>query len=567
MDNDNSLEGDRRRFRFWLAGIVLTMLALALLGWLSRPIYRQFKEQRAQARAQAFLAKGDFSSARLSALQAISLNPTNLPACRVMAALADLAHNSAALDWQLRIVKTDPSTENQLQLALTALRYQSAPFPLATQILEALSPKATNLAAYQVTAATLALRLHHLNDAEVHFEMAARLEPTNQLFALNLAVIRLACTNEIKATAARATLESFRSDANLGPPALRALVVDRLAKKDAAMAESYSTQLLASAAAALTDQLQHLEILRQLHPAAATTRLQAIQQNATTNAVSTLQVAEWMQANGLVKEEVSWLTNLPSAFRLQPQVRLALTDAYLETADWQALHELTSHDDWGEMNYLRLALAAHAWSQLGAQPSADSNWRSAILEAGNHYGALTTLLGLAERWRLPRERELLLEHIVEAFPQEKRASLLLKELYVAEGRTVDLNALCAKLFAVSTNVEQKNDLAFTSLLLRTNVQKALGWSAENYQISPNDPRIATTYALALQLTGRTKEGLAILEKLDSSVLQQPDTALYYGILLAANGDTNRAKIYLQLARTKTEFLPEEKQLLSAADKP
>lgn len=565
VEENTSIEAEKTRFRIWLVRILIALVVLAGIVWLAHPFYRRFKERRSQAQAQAFLAQGDFRNALLSARQTLNLNSTNATACRVMASLAEISHSPATLDWLQRLVQVEPTVENKLQLAATALRYQSPPFPLTAQIVNELALTATNLASYQVTAASLALSLRRLGEAEMHFEIATKLDPTNQLFELNLAVLRLAFTNENKASLARAVLEKFRSDINLGPVALRALVVDRLANNDVAGAEVYATQLLAKGRAPLADELVHLGILRQLKREDFGDRLRSVQQDAATNAPAVAQMAEWMQANELLSEEIHWLTNLPVAIRSQPPVRVALADAYLQSGDWAALHELTSKNDWEEMNFLRLALAARAWSQLGAQPSADSNWSSAISEAGNRYGALTTLLGLAERWQLPREREVLLKLIAEKFPREHWAQEALEQLYVARGNTADLNSFYAKLLAAfPDNLVLKNNLTFTSLLLKTNLPNAFKWSAENYAVAKSNPVPASTYAFALHLQGRTREGLAVLQQLDPAQLQQPDVALYNGLLLLANGETNAARAFLKIARTKSQWLPEEKRLLSAA---
>jgi hypothetical protein len=58
--------------------------------------------------------------------------------------------------------------------------------------------------------------------------------------------------------------------------------------------------------------------------------------------------------------------------------------------------------------------------------------------------------------------------------------------------------------------------------------------------------------------------LAVLRKLDDRHLQQPDAALYYGVLLAATGATNQAAPFLKIAKTKSSWLPEEQRLLAAA---
>jgi hypothetical protein len=565
----NSFEADKKRFRMRLAGTLAVLLGLAALAGLSWPFYRHHKEHRSQAQAQAFLAQGDFRSALLSARETILLDPTNVPACRVMAELAGLSHSPTQLDWLRRIVQSEPTVENKLQLASAGLRYLNPPFPLTAQILNELAvtagDHATNLASYQVIAASLALNLHHLAEAETHFEIAAKLEPTNQLYTLDLAIVRLGETNETGAAQSREALRQLQTDADFGLPALRALVADRLAHQDVAAAKAYSTQLLANAHSTLDDQLQELYILRQLKSSDFAGRLQAVQLQVATNAPAIAKVSAWMQANDLLADNRRWLTNLPASLQVQPPVRLVLADAYLQSNDWPTLRDFAAQGNWDEMEFLRLALVARAWSQLGVAQVADSNWSSAVNETGNRYGALTMLLGLTERWQWKREQADLLRRIIQKFPRERWAQLTLAQLYLADGDTAQLLQLYAALFAIFPDDPGiKNNLAATSLLLNTNLPQACRWAAEIYGGRTNDLIVASTYAFALHLQGRTQDGLAVMRKLDATLLQQPDAALYYGVLLAATGATNEAAPFLKIAGTKTQWLPEEKKLLSAA---
>ena len=116
------------------------------------------------------------------------------------------------------------------------------------------------------------------------------------------------------------------------------------------------------------------------------------------------------------------------------------------------------------------------------------------------------------------------------------------------------------------NVSLKNNLAATALLLKTNLPQAGQWAAEVYAQRTNDPVIVSTYAYALHLQGRNSEGLDALQKLKPSQLEQPAVALYYGILLSAAGKAGEAAPYLQIARSRGQLLPEEKQLLAETNK-
>jgi hypothetical protein len=544
--------------------VIVVAIGLAIAaGYCGRPAYRYFKEKRGVAQARVFLAKGDYRNAWLSVRQALLVNSNNVQACRIMADLEDAVHSPATLDWRQRVVKLSPAITNKLMLASAGLRYQGPPYPLTSQVLDDLSASAAGEPDFHIVSAELDLGLHRMAEAAAQFEAACRLEPTNRLFQLNLAVIRLSLTNAAAAAEARAKLEQFRTDANLGLPALRSLVADRLLHDDASGALNFSTQLLANAQANLNDRLQHLGILKRLQSPNLTNQLNALQRDAATNAAMAAQTASWMEENGFLSETIHWLNTLPANIKTQPPVRLALVDGYLDATNWLGLRNFTTSGDWGEMDFLRLAFLSRAWNELGEPLVADGHWRSAVSGAGERLGALTALLELADRWQLPREREDLLWRILRGFPDARWAQVSLERFYYAAGNTAGLYQLYSKQYPrLPQNVVLKNNLAATALLLKTNLTQACQWAAELYAQKTNEPPIVSTYAYALHLQGRDKEGLAALQKLKPSQLEQPSVALYYGVLLHAAGQTNEAAWFLVLAQTQGSLLPEEKQLLS-----
>jgi len=543
----------------------MVLVILAAMAWFGRSAYRHYKEKHDLAQAQAFLATGDYRNALLSARQTLLLNPTNVPACRIMSELADISHSPAVLDWLRRIVENEPTVENKLAWATAGLRYQNPPFPLTAQILDELAPEATNLAAYQMVAASLALGTHQLGMAETHMAMAAKLDPTNQLYELNLAVMQLGSTNEAKTTSSREVLEKMSVGGKYELPALRSLIVDRQAHHDWTAAENYSTRLLASPRANLDDQLQHLGILKQLQSTNFALQLQSVQQQSATNGLAVALVSKWMQGNGMAVENIAWLTGLPPQLQVQQPVRLALSDAYVQNGDWRTLRDFTSRGNWDDMEFLRLALVAQAWSQLGIPQVADSNWGAAINACDGRFGALTALLGLAEQWKLPDRQEKILQQIVQRFPRERWAVRALEQSYLTAGNTAALQQLYARILPVfPADTGLKNNLAATCLLLNTNVPQACQWAAEAYAQTTNDVVVTSTYAYALHLEGRTAEGLAIFQKMDAAHLEQPAAALYYGVLLAAAGETNQAAPFLQIARNYSHWLPEEQRLLATS---
>ena len=556
------------RFCTWLVAAVLVLLVLAVLAGMfkvGRRYYRHYWEQRAQQTAGMFLAHGDYRNAALSARQVLALDATNLPACRVMAQIADHFHYPQTLDWLQRIAQNEPTTENKLILAWAGLNYQKPPFPLTVQLLNELAPTASNTASYQVVAAGLALHTSRLAEAEAHYERAAALEPTNKLFRLRVAAFRLASTNQTEQAQSRATLEQLRTDDSVGLLALRVLVADRMLHQDAPAAMAYARQLVANPHATLEDQLQNLGVLRLLKGDEFNARLLAVQQLVATNAPAVAAVSAWMQANGLVAESLDWLTGLSIPMMDQRPVQMALAQGYLQSRNWKALRDVTSQGNWDALEYLRLALNFRAWTQLGAAGVAASSWNAALAEAASHREALSQLLQLAQGWQLEGKQEDVLLQIVQDFPEEHWAQKELEFLDFKTGNTLGLHQLYALMnqrFPAETIYQ--NNLAATALLLKADLHQASRLAAETYASHPGDPVVASTYAFALHLRGWDKQGLAVLQKFTPAELAQPSVALYYGVLLAATGKPDEARPWLQIAQAKGHLLPEEQQLLATA---
>ena len=442
-------------------------------------------------------------------------------------------------------------------------------------MLDDLSASAANLPDYHILSAELDLSLHRLAEAETEFEAACRLEPTNRLFQLNLAVIRLASTNNPAADDSRAVLRQFSSDAKLGPVALRSLIADRLMNDDAHGALDYSTQLLANAQATLNDRLQQTRHPQAAEKSRSDPRLKGLQEAAATNATMVAQIASWMEVNGFRAEASEWLKTLPGTIQTQTPVRLALVDCYLATTNWIELRNFTAGGDWGQVDYLRLAFSSYAWSKLGESLMADGNWRSAVNAAGDRLGALNALSELAGRWNMSSKQEDLLWRILKRFPDatwarlelEQRYPVSLQSRYFASGNTKGLYRFyCDILSRAPQNLEIKNNAAAIALLLKTNLAKAFQWATEAYARSPTNADVVSTYAYALHLQGRNQEGLAAMQRLTPSQLEQHSVALYYGILLSATGKAKEATPYFQVVRTNGHLLPEEMKLLQETDK-
>jgi predicted Zn-dependent protease len=547
-----------------IVGGVVVVIGLLGLWFYGRPAYRHHQETRSAQQSRRFMAKGDYPNASLSARLALQRNPRNVEACRVTAELAELSRSPSALDWRRRVAEAEPTIENKLMLASTAMRVQGPPYPLATQTLEELTDAGKGVAAYHAACAELALKLKNAGEAATRFEQASRLEPSNEPYQLNLAVLRLQSTNAAVASDARATLERLQASPQLGAVALRWLVAANVTRSDLATAERFSKQLVAGAQSVPADRLQYLTILREARSSEFTPYLESLQRTALTNAPEVYGLSAWMLNHGLVDDALGWLTNCSAKVRSDQPVPLALVDCYMAKKDWAALETFLLEQKWADRECLRWAYLSRAASEQKQNLAAESRWRTAVREADDRFGPLMAILGLATTWGRAQAKEDLLWRIAQRFPGERWALHELEQIYMAAGKTHGLNKVYSTMASYDTrNLAAQNNWVATSLLLKLSLPKAHELAKEVFTQSPGQKDFAATYAYSLHLQGRTKDGLAVFHELKPEALETPSVALYYGVLLSAAGNTNNAGKYLEIAR-ESHCLPEEKALVAEA---
>ena len=124
-----------------------------------------------------------------------------------------------------------------------------------------------------------------------------------------------------------------------------------------------------------------------------------------------------MQFHGLAAESIDWLTSLPKSIRSQESYKLALLQAYLQTAQWQMAINWGNQNKCDQQDFIRLAMLSHAWAQLGVPTVAQSTWGTAVNQACTHYEAMTNLVVLAERWQMTEEQQDLHQRLLELAPQ------------------------------------------------------------------------------------------------------------------------------------------------------
>jgi len=537
-----------------------------LLAWFyGKPAYRKHQEQQAIAAAKAAFERRDFGAASVAARKALQYNPANLQACQVMAQLAELAGAPQALEWHRKIVELNPTLESKFRLASCALKFEAMPFPTASKVLAEAMSTASNNAVTHALSAELALRMSKPGEAAKLFETAQQLDPANEGYRFNLAVLRLESPDPKIAAEARQTLETMRAGARWKETALRWLVAERLKRDDAAGARQWSEELIAAPQRTFEDQLLHLRVLKRTGDTQAFEQARATtEREASTNAAQAYLYTTWNLENLNRESALKFLESLPADVRSSQFVAMAFVECYVHAKDWPGLEEFLQDKKWGEREYMRLALLSRAAAEQGNDRAADTRWRSAVRETGGSLADMVNLLGLAKAAGRDSATEELLWHIYQKFPREKWILLELDRHYARTGNTRGLHRVYSILgLADTNNLVALNNLAATALLLSLDVEKAHTIARDIYTRCPTNPTIASTYAFSLHRQGHTAEGLEILEKLEPAAREKPPVALYYGVLLAKSGKTNQAQPYLKTA-TESPCLPEERALAENA---
>jgi Flp pilus assembly protein TadD len=553
-------ETPRTRRWLWVPLVCLALAALA--GWLSLPAYRQWKLKRFQAKAREYLAQTNLQSAWFSAHTAFILNTNNADSLHLLADISGRANSPETVFFRRWIAEREPSAMNALLWAQAALAFEGPPFTETTKALESVPNESRETADYHYLAAGLELKRGNLGKAEEHFVRVLALSPTNTQATINLAVIRLRSPDAGQRAEAEKTLGTLRSSPATRISVLRSLIGYSIDTKQFDKALGYSKELLNESAATFEDKIAHLNLLKQANSAELNPFLETVQR-ASSKPEQVAPLAGWMGGNGMADAALAWIKTLPGDTQSATPVEMSVADLYAAKKEWRAMEAYLRDQSWGDREFVRDALLAFALRNAGDEETAKGRWNRALRTAEEEPHLLAGLARLAIAWGWNSEAEQVLWRSVEKYPQEKWPWQTLTEAYGRAGSTAGLKRVFAKQLEIDPKDDvARNNLAATDFLLMDDLGQGHRLAKEVYDHDPKNPAFIATYAYSLQLQGKNAEALALFEQLKPEQRIDPSTAVYYGVVLAAKGDRDRAREILQSA-TRISMLPEERKL--AAD--
>jgi hypothetical protein len=323
-------------------------------------------------------------------------------------------------------------------------------------------------------------------------------------------------------------------------------------------------ETLATPEAKFDDHLTELDLLRTLQSKefnAAAERVRGLAVKVPANLAA---LFTWSVLHGYAEGLRPWAETLDPKLRENSQVIESYAELVAATNDWPALAALTAEKrPWARGDAMRHAFAALAADKAGRQEMAGTFWQLAVQSGAGTSDSAMALAYFAHRARW-RQRLLDVLWAVSIRPDAEWALRMLHPLCAEDRNTSGLLRVAKRLLAIHPDDERaQNNAAALGLLLGEPVMSHLETARKLHEKTPGDPVFASTYAFALHLSGKSAEGLTVLDKLPMEIQQRPDVALYRAILLAAVGKTQQASEAAALAR-KAPMLPEEEKLLQAA---
>ncbi|MDQ2868655.1 MAG: hypothetical protein M3R59_09645 [Verrucomicrobiota bacterium] len=540
-----------------LAGVIL--LGAIIAGGLH--FYHRWQDRHLPRVAEAYLSGGDLRAASLTARRALQIDPENADAARVMAEVAEKVGDPSTMQWWRKVYQLRPDSHaDALALVRAAVRFRDV--NTAEKTLGAISGWAENEPDYHAARAQLAEMQGRKQEAEEEWQRAVALAPNLASFRLHQAMLRLYIPE--KRDAAKAVLMALRQNEGERALATRALIAATGKEDDPAKIRALAKDLQSYPEATFADRIVYLEILRQLHDPEFDSYFADVKERAARKADDLAALIAWSQQNDQQEAVMKFAEGLPAARLQEWPVPLTRAETYALRKDWRTLEKLANGPSWGKFDFLRHAFLARALKEQQQEAPADREWETAKKDAAADPASLLLLTRAVSGWGWTDRTQDLLWELAKLPETRVDAVQELYQHYARIGDTLGLYRALARALEIAPDDRGiQNNFAQVSLLLDLDRPRATQLAAGLAKAEPTNPAYVSTYAFALLKSGKAKDALGVMGKLSEQQLQQPAVALYYGIILAANGDAARAQEYLD--RTGgAYFLPEEKKLLEKA---
>ena len=525
--------------------------------------YGTWRESRLVKRATEMMQKEDLDGATVAAQQILQFRPNSAAAFHILADATEKQHRPETVAWRAQIARVLPhNLDAQLNLASAALQFGQ--LDTARRALDNVAASDREKPAYHVVAGWLAKAQGNEKAVEDHFAAAVAKEPANDLYQFNLAVLRIRSPEPQKYEEALNTLERLRKMSGFRAGALRALLSDAVQRNELERADILAQELQMNQQVTFADYLLSLDFYRKLDEKKFAAVLEKVKPVAARDPGDLARLMDWMNKNGMAADVLKWADKLPPETTATPPPAIAVAEAIAEAKNWPRLKRWTRNTGWGDSEFLRLAFQAYSSRQMkqaATESEFDALWKSAERAAAESPERELHLARLATKWELPGEAEQLWLRVAKHTPLRREALDALYRIYRAGNNTRQLLQVTKQLHESSPReVALTANYARLALLLAPKTDEAQRKAKDAYEAAPTDVRAAVTHAFALYASGRTTQGIEVLQKIPRGELEDPHEAVFAAVLYADDNQMDTAKEFIAAARTGALY-PEEKKLL------
>lgn len=563
------------RWKRWTFVLVTLAVLLPAGYWGGRrvvwPKVKAWRAERMNKEARDFLSAGDDANALLTARKILQASNNNLEAWRIAATAARKRKTIDVVFYQNNIARLEPTKANYLELIRLALEFDAV--KTAGEGIEAIAAKANDDPEFHTLASQYYRRIGKTVAAKFHLIALTQLKPSDREAQLALAQLEMAEDPDRKDRALRARVRDLAADPALRVRALTLLLRESIKARLPTETAELIARLQPIPDLSINDRLLLLEGSALLDSPSLPV-LEKLQAEVADKPLEVMRVMEFLFRTKQYEKSLAWFAALPDETKKEENVRRAMAETLLALGKWPELEAHLKSTVWPNGEYLRHAFLAYSYRARGRVVDFNEAWKTAVVAVGLDRKKINDLMMRTGEWKWTDERYDLVWKIFSITPTDPQVQQALvnwerRQPVVIDGqqrfgRTANINKIFARVVEVAPgDALARNNLAYTSLLLDSNVTRANLLAAQLVQAMPKNPFIVTTYAFSLYKQGKADEALAKIEALSASELSVPDRVLLRAVFLARLGQSDRAVEMLKGVDLK-RLLPEEQRLSETA---
>lgn len=558
--------------KIWLiggaAGVVILAGAAILLRPYVGPAFKNWRVTKMNAEARGFLASGDTANALLLTRKSLAVVPGSLEAWRIGIAAAKLKKTPDVIFYQENLCRLEPTKANYIELIKLSLEFRA--YNYALDAIKATAKESSGDPEYHRLAVELYERLGRGTAAKYHLISLISLVPGDRSVQLKLATIEIKEDPQRKNRDLRSRVRGLAEDPALRASALSVLLREAIDAKLSVEAAELLGRLKSLPELSVERQLLTIEASALVTPDSVEDLLATIQTKVADSPAEVIKILDFLRRTDAAKQAWSWYQKLPEKTRENGEVMRAAAENLFAVQDWVALENFTKGGNWGDSNYVRSVFLAYSYRKLGRTAGFSEAWKSAVIGAGvdippgNGIRKLADLMMRVDAWKWEEEHFDVLWKIFALLPRNLEVQQQLIAWERRQNRTASLNKIFATILQLNPgDPVTTNNLAYTNLLMDSNVAQSYLMADALVKANPGNPYFATTRALALYRQGKFTEALEQMQSLGFAARSVPERMLLHAVFLAKAGEAEKAADLLS-GLIAGNLLPEEKKLRDLA---